>query len=83
VFWDGKFQSTDLSQVDFAMVARGLGCLGMNVSEPGDLNEALAQALAADAPAVIDVRTAAGEAAVPKFTESAQARALMQDKPAG
>ncbi|HET7087470.1 MAG TPA: thiamine pyrophosphate-binding protein [Anaerolineae bacterium] len=83
VFWDGKFQSTDLSQVDFAMVARGLGCLGMNVSEPGDLNEALAQALAADAPAVIDVRTAAGEAAVPKFTESAQARALMQDKLAG
>jgi acetolactate synthase-1/2/3 large subunit len=78
VFWDGKFQSTDLSDVDFATVARGLGCNGVKVSEPVDLREALSQALAADTPTVVDVRTAVNEAAVPKFTEAERARALMQ-----
>ncbi len=78
VFWDGKFQSTDLSDVDFAMVARGMGCMGVNVSEPADLGEALAQALAAHGPTLVDVRTSVSEAAVPKFTESAQARKIME-----
>ncbi len=80
VFWDGKFQSTDLSDVDFATVARGLGCMGTRVEEPGDLKAALAAALATDAPAVVDVRTTASEAAVPKFTESESARTLMQSR---
>jgi thiamine pyrophosphate-dependent acetolactate synthase large subunit-like protein len=64
--------------VDFAAVARGLGCIGLSVSDPADLSQALAQALAADSPAVIDVRTSANEAAVPKFTESTSARAYME-----
>ncbi len=78
VFWEGKFLSTDLSDVDFAAVARGLGCAGAQVSDPADLHDALAQALAADGPALVDVRTAVAEAAVPKFTESEEAKALMQ-----
>jgi acetolactate synthase-1/2/3 large subunit len=78
VFWEGKFVSTDLSDVDFAVVARGMGCTGMNVTEPADLREALSQALTSDKPALLDVRTAVNEAAVPKFTESAQARKLME-----
>ena len=36
------------------------------------------QALAADTPTVVDVRTAVNEAAVPKFTEAERARVLMQ-----
>ena len=78
VFWEGKFVSTDLSDVDFAVVARGMGCTGMNVTEPADLREALSQALTSDKQALLDVRTAVNEAAVPKFTESAQARKLME-----
>jgi len=78
VFWDGKFQSTDLSDVDFALVARGMGCAGMNVTEPAELRDALSQALTSDKPTLVDVRTAVNEAAVPKFTESAQARKLME-----
>jgi acetolactate synthase I/II/III large subunit len=79
VFWEGKFQSTDLSEVDFAAVARGMGCEGAHVSDPADLRDALTQALAADGPALVDVRTAVAEAAVPKFTESERARALMEN----
>jgi len=78
VFWDGKFVSTDLSDVDFAMVARGMGCTGINVTEPAELRDALSQALASDKPTLVDVRTTVSEAAVPKFTESAQARKLME-----
>jgi acetolactate synthase-1/2/3 large subunit len=36
VFWDGKFVSTDLSDVNFATVAQGLGLNGVNVGEPSD-----------------------------------------------
>ncbi|MCL4296900.1 MAG: thiamine pyrophosphate-binding protein [Anaerolineae bacterium] len=78
VFWDGKFQSTDLSRVNFAAVAQGLGCAGLQVSDPAGLREALGQALAADQPVVVDVETSASEAAVPKFSESPTARAYME-----
>lgn len=78
VFWDGKFQSTDLSAVNFATVARGLGCAGLEVSDPADLRRGLAQALAADQPVVVDVQTTASEAAVSKFIDSPQARAYME-----
>ncbi len=76
-YWDGKFLSTDLNDVDFAAVARGLGCAGVQVSDPAHLRDALAWALAADEPALVDVQTALSEAAVSKFRESAQAKAIM------
>ena len=79
VFWDGKFISTDLSDVNFATVAQGMGLNGVNVSEPSDLRDALAKALSSDSPTLVDVRTAVNEAAVPKFTESSKARELMKE----
>jgi acetolactate synthase-1/2/3 large subunit len=78
VFWDGRFVSTDLSDVNFAMVAQGMGLNGVNVNEPSDLRDALSRALTSDRPTLLDVRTAVNEAAVPKFTESAQARKRME-----
>lgn len=78
VFWEGKFVSTDLSDVNFAIVAQGMGLAGINVAEPSDLRDALSQALNADQPTLVDVRTAVNEAAVPKFTESAKAKELMR-----
>jgi acetolactate synthase-1/2/3 large subunit len=78
VFWEGKFVSTDLSDVNFARVAQGMGLAGVNVTEASDLRDALWQALRADQPTLIDVRSAVNEAAVPKFTESEQARKLME-----
>jgi acetolactate synthase-1/2/3 large subunit len=79
VFWDGKFVSTDLSDVNFAVVAQGMGLAGVNVTEPSHLRDALSQALMSDQPTLVDVRTAVNEAAVPKFTESAKAKELMRE----
>jgi acetolactate synthase-1/2/3 large subunit len=42
---------------DYAAIARAMGCLGLRVTEPSQLASALAQALAADRPAVVDVVT--------------------------
>lgn len=57
-FYDGQFYGTDLSEVDFAGVAEGLGCKGYRVREPGDVNRVLTEALAHNGPSVVDVRTA-------------------------
>ena len=46
--------------VDFARVAESMGCFGIRVTEPGDIAGALDAALAADGPAVVDVRTDPG-----------------------
>jgi thiamine pyrophosphate-dependent acetolactate synthase large subunit-like protein len=77
--WDGNFQSTDLCDVDFAMVARGLGCTAEQVSNPSDLDDALIWALEVKAPAVLDIRTAADETAISAFDESGLARMLMRN----
>ncbi len=43
--------------IDFAKIAEGFGCVGMRVEKPGDLNDALKQAIAMDKPVVVDVVT--------------------------
>jgi acetolactate synthase I/II/III large subunit len=45
------------NKVDFAKLAQDMGALGIRVEKPGEIAGALAQALAADRPAVIDVVT--------------------------
>ena len=77
VFWGGKFVSTDLSDVNFANVANGMGLHGVNVEEPKDVRDALSKALISDGPTLLDVRTAVNQAAVSKFTESGKAKELM------
>jgi acetolactate synthase-1/2/3 large subunit len=85
VSWGSRFQSTDLSDVDFAMAARAMGCSGVRVKEPSELRDALAQALTAEEPSVVDVETAVGEAALSKFAEAARKNELilesLRDKP--
>jgi len=41
--------------VDFTEIARSMGCFGVRVERPGELQSALAQALESDLPAVVDV----------------------------
>jgi acetolactate synthase-1/2/3 large subunit len=45
------------NKVDFARIAQDMGALGIRVEKPGEIAGALAQALAAGRPAVIDVVT--------------------------
>jgi acetolactate synthase-1/2/3 large subunit len=54
----GKARTEDLwkfEPIDFAAVARSLGCEGIRVERPGDLEDALRRALAMNKPVVIDV----------------------------
>ena len=46
-----------LSDVDFGKVAESMGCFGIRVERPGDLQSALEQAIASNLPAVVDVVT--------------------------
>ena len=56
MYGDGAYQSSDLSETNYASVAQALGCTGFRVEEPGQLREALAEAFAERRrPSVIDV----------------------------
>jgi thiamine pyrophosphate-dependent acetolactate synthase large subunit-like protein len=43
------------AQTHFAQVAQAMGCVGIRVERPNDLQDALKQAFAADRPAVVGV----------------------------
>jgi acetolactate synthase-1/2/3 large subunit len=45
------------NEVDFAEIAGDMGALGIRVDKPADLEPAMARALAADRPVIINVRT--------------------------
>src|SRR5579864_1746028 len=52
----GRYQSADLSEMDYAAVARAMGVGGIRVEDPGRLGAALAEGLAErDRPTVVDV----------------------------
>jgi acetolactate synthase-1/2/3 large subunit len=54
--FDGHFQSSDLSEMDYAAIAEAMGCHGHRVEDPSQLAGALTKALGQDdAPSVIDV----------------------------
>ena len=52
----GRYQSSDLSETDYADTARALGCQGIRVDDPGALQDAFAEGIAnRDMPTIIDV----------------------------
>lgn len=57
ILYDSRFISTDYLDLDFAEIARAFGCAGIRVERSGDLEAALAEALASDLPTVVDVKT--------------------------
>lgn len=65
---------TDLHNPDFAAVARAMGAFGRRVEQPGELEQALADAFAHDGPAVVDVVTARQELSIPPAITAEQAK---------
>ncbi len=54
--YGGRYQSSDLSETDYADTARALGCQGIRVDDPGALQGAFAEGIAnRDIPTIIDV----------------------------
>ena len=49
--------ASEFADIDYAAIARAVGCRGIRVEKPGQLNEALTEALASKEPAVLDVVT--------------------------
>lgn len=66
--------ATDLQNPDFAKVAEALGMFGRRVEQPGDLEQAVADALAHDGPALVDVVVARQELTIPPAISAEQAK---------
>ncbi|CAG2152751.1 Pyruvate dehydrogenase [ubiquinone] [Cupriavidus yeoncheonensis] len=66
--------NVDLSQTDFAAIARAAGIAGIRVESSEDLPQALKDTFANDGPALVDVVTAKRELAMPPKIELAHAK---------
>jgi len=56
VMMGGRYQSADLNEMDYAAIARTMGCGGIRVEDPADLSAALLRGMEeSDRPTVIDV----------------------------
>jgi len=49
--------ASEFANIDYAAIARAMGCQGIRVEEPGQLAKALAEALGSHEPTVLDVVT--------------------------
>lgn len=64
----------DLKNPDFAAMARAMGIHALRVEDPGDLPGAVAEILAHDGPALLDVVTATQELSLPPTLEAEQVK---------
>ena len=53
----GRAIATEYPETDFAGIARSIGCVGIKVEHPSDLEPALEDARKSERPAVVDVST--------------------------
>ena len=65
---------TDLENPDFAAMARAIGIHARRVEDPGELPGAVADILAHDGPALLDVVTAKSELSMPPTIEASQVK---------
>lgn len=72
--YPGRPFATELVNPDFAMLARSFGATGLSVTKPEDAAPALAEALAADGPAVIDVAASLQNVTAATTIEALRAR---------
>lgn len=57
VYGQGNYQSADLSEIDYAQIARAMGCHGIQVTDPGKLAAALRDGLEnATSPTILDIQ---------------------------
>lgn len=74
-FYEGRCFGVDFGAgTDYAAIARGFGLRGVQVEDPQDVEPALRQALEADAPTFIDIRTECEATEVPPVARWQQAK---------
>jgi acetolactate synthase-1/2/3 large subunit len=54
-WYQGSFSASELQSIDFVKVAEGLGCAGIRVEDPQEMESAIRQALDLNRPVVLDV----------------------------
>ena len=56
VYGKGNYQSSDLVEMDYAMIAKAMGCHGIRVEDPSQLDHALSEGLEnRSSPTIIDI----------------------------
>ena len=81
--YGGRYQSSDLSETNYANVARELGCQGIRVCDPGDLSAAFVEGIAArDTPTIIDVLVTRDPSKMLPGVDSRTAPVQKGDRPA-
>jgi len=83
VYGEGRYQSSDLVELDYAAIARSMGCEGIRVTDPAAIAAALGKGLAnADTPTVIDVVVTRDPARMLPGTDSRTLIVRQGDRPA-
>jgi len=61
IIFKGRTTASDaawiMSDINFAAIAEAMGCLGITVTKPAEIDSAMDQALSSGRPAIIDVKT--------------------------
>jgi acetolactate synthase I/II/III large subunit len=83
MYGEGAYQSSELTEIDYARLAEGFGCHGIRVSDPDRLGDALEQALANEgAPTVLDVVVTRDAGKMLPGVDSRTAKIAPGDRPA-
>ncbi len=81
--YGGRYQSSDLREMDYARIAESMGCRGIRVTEPDDLAGALRAAMTArERPTVVDVVVTRDPAQMLPAVDSRTMRVRAGDRPA-
>lgn len=84
LMFNGRYQSSDFHEMNYARIAEAMGCEGIRVEEPGDLGEALRAGVSRrDGPTVVDVVVTRDPARMlPGVDARARGAARAGDRPA-
>ncbi|HEX7127065.1 MAG TPA: thiamine pyrophosphate-binding protein [Thermodesulfobacteriota bacterium] len=81
--YGGRYQSSDLREMNYARIAEDMGCRGIRVTEPADLAGALRDAMAArERPTVVDVVVTRDPAQMLPAADSRAVQVRPGDRPA-
>jgi acetolactate synthase I/II/III large subunit len=83
VYGPGNYQSSDLTELDYAGIARAMGCSGIRVTDPEQLRPVLKQALAnTSTPTVLDIVVTRDPARMLPATDNRTLTVRKGDRPA-
>jgi acetolactate synthase I/II/III large subunit len=78
LFWDRRYSSVEMgASPDWVKLADAFGCLGMRVTDKGDLVDAFKTALAEDGPVLVDVHVTREENCYPMIPAGQAARDMV------